>query len=61
MPGRRLVRHLALAVIVKLAALAALWWVFVRDAHVAVDPDAVAAHVGVDAHAPAATSPGARP
>ena len=34
---RRLVRHLAIAVVLKLAVLALLWQVFVRDARVPVD------------------------
>jgi len=36
---RRLLRHLMLAIGVKLMLLAALWWWFVRDARVAVDAD----------------------
>lgn len=38
-------RHLATAVAVKLALLAVLWCVFVRDARVAVDTEQAAAHV----------------
>ena len=41
----RLVRHLILAVLVKLALLAGLWWFFVRDLGVPVDPGAAAAHL----------------
>ncbi|WP_230177368.1 cytochrome oxidase putative small subunit CydP [Aquabacterium sp. CECT 9606] len=49
-------RHLATAVVVKLALLAVLWFVFVRDAHVAVDTEQTAAHVsGVP------PGPGAKP
>jgi hypothetical protein len=53
---RRLVRHLVIAVTVKLALLAALWWLFVRDARVHVDADQTAAQLG----APPSTS-GATP
>ena len=42
---RRLVRHLAIAIVLKLAVLAALWWAFVRDDRVGVDAEAAAAHV----------------
>lgn len=41
----RLLRHLALAVLIKLAVLAALWWTCVRDARVFVDADAIAQRV----------------
>jgi len=44
---RRLTRHLFIAVAVKLAVLALLWWVFVRDAQVPTDADQTAAHIGV--------------
>lgn len=43
---RRLVRHLAIAVALKLVVLAALWWAFVRDERVSVDAEAAAAHLG---------------
>jgi hypothetical protein len=46
----RLVRHLAIAIAVKLALLAALWWIFVRDHSTTVDAQAAAAHV-IDAPA----------
>jgi len=36
-PSRRLVRHLALAIGLKLVALVLLWQWFVHDQHVAVD------------------------
>ena len=49
---RRLLRHLAIAVAVKLAVLVALWWVFVHDARVHVDPDRAAAHIGASAPSP---------
>lgn len=42
---RRLTRHLALAVALKLALLATLWWCFVRDEQVNVDASAAAAHL----------------
>jgi hypothetical protein len=42
---RRLLRHLVLAVLVKLLALAALWWWLVRDHHVAASPESTAAHL----------------
>ena len=48
-----LVRHLALVVVLKLVALAALWWWFVRDHRVAAGPEQTAAHL-------AAPAPGAR-
>ncbi|MBK1687562.1 cytochrome oxidase putative small subunit CydP [Rubrivivax gelatinosus] len=54
----RLLRHLALAVLVKLVLLAGLWWLFVRDARVDVDADTAA--LRVTAPAPAGGA-GARP
>jgi len=44
---RRLMRHLLLAVAVKIAALAVLWWCFVADHRVAVDAQRAADRVGV--------------
>ena len=41
----RLVRHLLVAVLVKLALLAGLWWFFVRDLRVPVDTGTAAAHL----------------
>lgn len=38
-------RHLYLIVAVKLALLGAIWWCFVRDARVPVDPDGTATHL----------------
>lgn len=38
-------RHLYLIVAVKLALLGAIWWCFVRDARVPVDPDGAATHM----------------
>jgi hypothetical protein len=43
--GPRLARHLAIAVAIKLAALAALWWWFERDAAAPVDADRAAARL----------------
>ncbi|MEO6353543.1 MAG: cytochrome oxidase putative small subunit CydP [Burkholderiaceae bacterium] len=39
---QRLLRHLIIAVLIKLVVLTALWWVFVRDADVSVDTERVA-------------------
>lgn len=43
---RRLLRYLVHAVLIKLAVLTLLWFVFIRDARVAVDADAAAAQMG---------------
>ncbi|MDI3490496.1 MAG: hypothetical protein RBS10_05810 [Thauera propionica] len=40
-----LLRHLTLVVVIKLALITALWWAFIRDAKVTVDPGAMAAQV----------------
>lgn len=65
-----LVRHLAIAVALKLAVLCALWWTFIRDERVGVDIDRAAAHLVVSgapasalANASSRTTPpsGARP
>jgi hypothetical protein len=42
----RLVRHLVIAVALKLVVLTGLWWAFVRDERVGVDADRAAAHLG---------------
>lgn len=42
---RGLLRHLTLAIVIKLALITALWWAFIRDAKVAVDAGAMAAQV----------------
>ncbi len=42
---KRLLRHLVLAVLIKLAAVMALWWMFVRDARVEVDAERAGARV----------------
>jgi multidrug resistance efflux pump len=39
---RRFVRHLLVVVAIKVALLGALWWMFVRDQHVAVDAERAA-------------------
>lgn len=41
-----LLRHLVMAVVLKLAVLVVLWWAFVRDERVSVDVEAAAAHLG---------------
>jgi hypothetical protein len=63
----RLVRHLVIAVALKLVVLTGLWWAFVRDERLGVDADRAAAHLGavVDAtplpSAPVSTRSGAHP
>tara|TARA_R110001599_G_scaffold179604_1_gene372286 strand:+ start:137 stop:313 length:177 start_codon:yes stop_codon:yes gene_type:complete len=52
---RRLLRHLVIAVIVKLVVLTALWWVFVRDHHVQVDAEQSAQQLGITSAATGAT------
>jgi len=47
----RLVRHLAIAIALKLVVLTGLWWAFVRDERVGVDAERTAAHVGASADA----------
>jgi hypothetical protein len=54
MTDRRLLRHLTVAVVLKLVVLAALWWAFVRDARVQVDADTAAARVTAAVQVPAA-------
>ncbi|WP_439891907.1 cytochrome oxidase putative small subunit CydP [Ralstonia sp. 25C] len=44
---RRLVRHLLIVVTLKVAVLAALWWVFVRDVRVPVDAERAADRLAV--------------
>ena len=46
---QRLLRHLLIAVVVKLAILALLWWVFVREHRVPVDAGQAAVRMGVAA------------
>ena len=59
----RLVRHLAIAVALKLVVLTAIWWAFVRDERVGVDVDRAAAHMGspVDALSLPSIPSGAQP
>lgn len=47
---RRLVRHLTLAVVVKLAVLAVLYWLFVHGAVIGGGPDPASASVGTPAN-----------
>lgn len=54
---RRLVRHLAWVVVIKLVALTALWWVFVRDQRVSHDAAAAAQHLTAPAPAPDSGEP----
>jgi len=42
--NRRLRRELILLVIAKLIVLTAIWWLFIRDARVAVDDTTAARH-----------------
>jgi hypothetical protein len=49
---RRLRRDIIAALVIKLALLATLWWLFVREAQVAVEPATVATHIA----SPAATT-----
>jgi len=59
----RLVRHLVIAVALKLVVLTGLWWAFVRDERVGVDADRAAAHLGalVDANTLPSAPSGAQP
>ena len=59
----RLVRHLAIAVALKLVVLTALWWAFVREERVGIDVDRAAAHMGspVDALSLPSIPSGAQP
>lgn len=43
---RRLARQLGLAVLVKLALLAVLWWGFVRPVHIDVSVEGLSAQIG---------------
>ena len=43
--NKYLVNKLAIALVLKLVILMALWWVLVRDQHVAVDDNVVAAQL----------------
>ncbi|WP_460136304.1 cytochrome oxidase putative small subunit CydP [Pseudomonas sp. S1_E04] len=44
---KRLQRHLLTAVVIKLLVLTLLWWLFIRDSHVSVDPTTVGNRFGV--------------
>lgn len=44
---KRLLRHLLTAVLIKLVLLSLLWWLFIRDSHVSVDPNIVGNRFGV--------------
>lgn len=44
--ARRLVRHLVVAVVIKLLVLAGIWWWVVHETRVPVTPDSVARHIG---------------
>ena len=44
---KRLLRHLLAAVLIKLVLLSVLWWLFIRDSHVSVDPNIVGNRFGV--------------
>ena len=46
---QRLVRHLVWVIVNKLLALAALWWVFVRDQRVSADAAAATQHLAAPA------------
>jgi hypothetical protein len=43
---RRLARQLGLAMLVKLALLAVLWWAFVRPVHIDVSAEGLSARIG---------------
>ena len=43
---RRLRKELAIILIVKILAISALWWYFVRETRVAVDSTTAAHHLG---------------
>lgn len=57
---RRLLRHLVIAVLVKLAVLVVLWALFVRGAAVHAGSDRTAAHLAAPA-APVPSREGAHP
>lgn len=58
-----LLRHLVIAIALKLAVLAGIWWVFVRGEQVGIDVERAAAHLGASVGAtPLPTVPsGAQP
>ena len=55
---RRLVREITVVIVVKLMLITALWWAFIRDAKVPVDPGAMAAQVAAPASAKLNTTSG---
>ena len=58
-----LLRHLVIAVALKLAVLVVLWWAFVRDERVSVDIERTATHLGaaIDATPSPTAISGAQP
>lgn len=46
-PVDPLLRHLLLAVLIKLVVLTLLWWAFVREQHRVVDAEAAAARLQI--------------
>ena len=44
---KRLLRHLLTAELIKFVLLSVLWWLFIRDSHVSVDPNIVGNRFGV--------------
>jgi hypothetical protein len=52
----RLRQEIILLVVIKLIAIFALWWYFVRDAQVSIDAPAAADHLGITLRSP--TLPG---
>ena len=55
---RRLVREITLVIVLKLILITALWWAFIGDAMVAVDPGAMAAQVVAPASSKLQTTSG---
>lgn len=45
MTDRRLLRHLVVAILLKLVVLTALWWALVRDERVSVDSGRAAVRI----------------
>lgn len=55
---RRLIREITLVIVLKLILITALWWAFIRDAKVAVDPGAMATRIVAPASAKQHTTSG---
>ena len=55
---RRLVREITMVIVIKLMLITALWWAFIRDAKVPVDPSAMAAQVATPASSELHTTSG---